>query len=111
MRQGAAGTSAATLLSFESEWQRLETRRPRTPAEWRRLREDWRGFVNRDPEGPLADPARLRMIEAGRAAWQASQDADDEATFREDAEAYLARDTAPQKDRVRQLLLADPSAR
>ena len=51
------------------------------------------------------------MIEAGRAAWQASKDADDEATFREDAEAYLARDTAPQKDRVRQLLLADPSAR
>jgi hypothetical protein len=90
---------------LEPEWQRLEARRPRTPAEWRRLREDWRGFVARDPEGPLADPARLRMIEAGRAAWRESREAADEATFREDAEAYLARDAAPQKDRVRSLLI------
>jgi hypothetical protein len=110
VRQAPSGTAAAKLLSFESEWQRLEARRPRTAAEWRRLREDWRGFVARDPEGPLADPARLRMIEAGRAVWRESQDAADEATFHLDAEAYLARDAAQQKDRVRQML-ADPAAR
>jgi hypothetical protein len=95
-----SGTVEATLLSFE----RLEARRPRTPAEWRSLREDWRGFVARDPLGPLADRALVHMIEAGRAAWRASQDAADEATFRVDAEAYLARDVAQQRDHVRQML-------
>jgi hypothetical protein len=110
VRPAPAGTAAAKLLASEAEWQRLETTRPRTPEEWRRLREDWRRFVARDPEGTLADAARLRMIEAGRSAWRASSDPADEAAFREDAAAYLERESAPQKDRVRRLL-ADPAAR
>ncbi len=110
VRPAPAGTAAAKLLASEAEWQRLETTRPRTPEEWRRLREDWRRFVARDPEGTLADAARLRMIEAGRGAWRASSDPADEAAFREDAAAYLEREAAPQKDRVRRLL-ADPAAR
>jgi len=110
VRPAPAGTAAAKLLASEAEWQRLETTRPRTPEEWRRLREDWRRFVTRDPEGTLADAARLRMIEAGRSAWRASSDPADEAAFREDAAAYLEREAAPQKDRVRRLL-ADPAAR
>jgi len=110
VRPAPAGTAAVKLLASEAEWQRLEATRPGAPEEWRRLREDWRRFVARDPEGPLADAARLRMIEAGRSAWRASSDPGDEAAFREDAAAYLERVAAPQKDRVRRLL-ADPDAR
>jgi hypothetical protein len=110
VRPAPAGTAGAKLLASEAEWQRLEATRPRSPEEWRRLREEWRRFVARDPEGTLADAARLRMIEAGRSAWRASSDPADEAAFREDAEAYLEREAAPQKDRVRRLL-ADPAAR
>ena len=112
LSSGRAHGRAAKLLSFESEWERLEARRPRTPEEWRRLREDWRGLVARDPEGPYADQARLRVVEAGHSTWRTSQDAADEAIFREDAAAYLKREAAPEKgrERVRHLLI-DPGVR
>ena len=74
------------------------------PAEWRRLREEWRRFVARDPTGPQADEARVRAIEAGREAWRRGSDPADEARFLQDAADYLERDDAAQKERVKGLL-------
>jgi hypothetical protein len=101
----AAGAAAApALVATEDEWRRLDATRPRTPAEWRRLREEWRRFVARDPDGPLADEARVRAIEAGHAAWRGGGDPVDETVFRRDAASYLERDDAAQKQRVERLV-------
>ena len=88
----------------EADWRRLDAARPRTPAEWRRLREDWRRFVTRDPRSPQVDEARVRMIEAGREAWRAGSDPADEALFHRDAADYLDQGDAAQKERVQRLL-------
>jgi anti-sigma factor RsiW len=101
---GVGGSVSPTLVAAEADWRRLDAARPHTPAEWRRLREDWRRFVARDPAGPQADEARVRIVEAGREAWRASSEAADEAVFRKDAADYLERDDAAQKERVRELL-------
>ena len=91
-------------MSAEAEWQRLDASRPRTPAEWRRLREEWRRFADRDPASPHADEARVRTIEAGHEAWRGGSDPTDEGLFRKDAADYLRRDDARQKQRVTRLL-------
>ena len=59
----------------------------------------------RDPAGPQADEARVRMIEAGREAWRGGSDPADEALLRKDAADYLDRGDAGQKERVQRLLL------
>ncbi len=100
----AGALAAPKLVAADAEWRRLDAARPRTPAEWRRLREDWRRFVTRDPRSPQADEARVRMIEAGREAWRAGSDPADEALFRKDAADYLDRGDAAQKERVQRLL-------
>jgi hypothetical protein len=88
----------------EEEWRRLEAARPQTAAEWRRLREELRRFAAAEPDGPHADAARVRTIEAGYAAWRAGSDAADLAVFRSDAAAYLEREDALAKPHVRELL-------
>ena len=101
----AAGAMAAPkLATVEAEWRRLDAARPRTPADWRRLREEWRLFVAREPAGPQADEARVRVIEAGREAWRTGGDPADEARFRQDAADYLEQEGALQKERVKGLL-------
>ena len=50
----------------------------------------------------------MRAIEAGYAAWRTTGHADDEAAFRREAQAYLERSDALQKERVRRLLPRDP---
>lgn len=105
LRAPAAGAIAAPKLAkADSEWQRLDATRPRTTAEWRRLREEWRAFVASAPAGPQADEARVRTIEAGREAWRSGGDPADESRFRRDAADYLERDDARQKQRVSRLL-------
>ncbi len=105
LRAPAAGAVAAPKLAkADSDWQRLDASRPRTPAEWRRLREAWRRFVASDPAGPQADEARVRTIEAGREAWRSGGDPADETRFLRDAADYLERDDARQKPRVKELL-------
>ena len=92
-------------LAFRS----LDTERPpRTAGEWRRLRDEWTAFVAANPAHPRADEARVRAIEAGYAAWRTTGNADDEAAFRREAQAYLERSDALQKERVRRLLPRDP---
>jgi anti-sigma factor RsiW len=101
---GAAAVAAPTLVATEDEWRRLDATRPHTPAEWRRLREEWRRFVARDPDGPLADEARVRAIETGLSAWRSGGDPADEVVFRRDAASYLERNDAAQKQRVERLV-------
>jgi anti-sigma factor RsiW len=98
--------AAASTPLTDDEWRRLAAARPQSAEEWRRLREGLRRFAETAPEGPHAPAARLRTIEAGHSAWQASRDPDDEAVFRADAEVYLQRDDARDADkaRVRRLL-------
>ncbi len=89
----------------DEEWRRLQAARPQSVEEWRRLREELRGFADAAPAGPHADAARLRTIEAGYTAWRSGGDAADEAVFRRDAAAYLERgEDAKNKARVRGLL-------
>ncbi len=105
----AAGPVAGTLVTqtapgSEAEWRGLEAARPATAAEWRRLREEWRRFVAAAPQGPHADQARVRTIETGHEAWRLGGEATDEALLRRDISAYLEREDAKEKDRVRGLL-------
>jgi hypothetical protein len=79
---------------------------PSDAAAWRARREAWRGFVDAHPDSPLADPARLQVIQAGIEAWRAGGDPEDLAFARSDAEAYLARGDAQHAADVRKALEA-----
>jgi len=95
---------AVSVPEAERAFGSLEASRPRTAAEWRRLREAWSSFAAAHPDDPRADEARVRAIEAGREAWLAGGAADDEEAFQRDGRAYLAREDARQKERVARLL-------
>ncbi len=108
-RERAVGPMGGTIsepraAGPEADWRRLSAVRPRTPDEWRRLREEWRRFAEADPGGPHVDDARVRTIQAGYRAWRTGADPADEVVFRRDASAYLEREDAMQKQRVRELL-------
>lgn len=108
-REQAAGPMGGTIsepraAGPEADWRRLLAARPRTPDEWRRLREEWRRFAEADTGGPHVDDARVRTIQAGYRAWRTGADPADEVLFRRDASAYLEREDAMQKQRVRELL-------
>ena len=79
---------------------------PAATVGWRERREAWRAFVAQHPESPHADEARVRVVEAGLEAWRAGGDPRDLDLAREDAAAYLARDDAALKERVRRALEA-----
>jgi hypothetical protein len=85
-------------------FRRLESERPRTAAEWRRLRDQWKAVAAREADPVRADEARVQAVEAARQAWRAGGDEGDAAAFRREAEAYLLRDDARQKPRVEALL-------
>lgn len=97
---GGAGSAPEPEVLFG----RLETSRPRTAAEWRRLGDAWSAFAAAYPADPRADEARVRAIEARREAWLAGGDDDDAAVFLRDAQAYIEREDARQKERVERLL-------
>jgi hypothetical protein len=83
---------------------RLTEESPEDAAGWRELREAWRAFVAEHPQSPRADEARVRTIEAGLEAWRSGGEGEDLVRAREDARAYLAREDAPQAQRVRRAL-------
>jgi hypothetical protein len=97
LRKSVAGPSAA--------FRALAARPATTIAEARGLREAWRAFAT-GAVGGEADDARVRVIETGLQAWQLSAEAADLELARRDAAAYLRRDDAAHKDRVRALLAA-----
>jgi hypothetical protein len=107
----AATAGAAAEISdareHEDAFRRLESVRPRSAAEWRRLRDQWSALAAVEADSPRADEARVRAIVAAREAWRAGGDEADAAGFRREAEAYLRREDARQKPRV-EALLAEP---
>jgi anti-sigma factor RsiW len=105
-RRAPAGfeAPATRLPRSEEDYAKLAARRPKDAAEARALRESWRAWANAHPEGAPGDEARVRALEAGAEAWRLGRDPRDLARLRQDAEAYLQRPDALQKDRVRALL-------
>jgi len=73
-------------------------------VEARRSRESWRLFCREHPFGPRADEARVMVIEAGALAYRLGGDKADLETLKRDAEAYLEREEAPRRARVRAIL-------
>jgi hypothetical protein len=69
----------------------------------RQARDAWRAYVGTQPLGPGADEARVRIIEAGLAAWELSREEPDRTVLRRDIAEYLARRDAAQAERVRAL--------
>jgi hypothetical protein len=102
-RETAVGASSAPARPSAKElrYQALFARRASSVAEARTLREAWRVFAQDYPDGPEVDEARVRVIELGVQAYQLGGGETDLALCREDARAYLGRDDARQKDRVR----------
>lgn len=105
----SAGVAAETASAPEAEdaFRRLESARPRSAGEWRRLRDRWTAVAAAEADPVRADEARVRAIAAAREAWRAGGDESDAAAFRREAEAYLRRADARQKPRV-EGLLAEP---
>lgn len=81
-----------------------ELKKAAEPGPARRLRERWRRVVEAQPEGPRADDARVRMIEAGIEAYRLGGDEADRLQALRDAEAYLARADAAQAGHVREIV-------
>jgi hypothetical protein len=102
-----AAAEAAAAPEREDALGRLEAARPRSAAEWRRLRDQWNAFAAVESDPLRADEARVRAVEAAREAWRAGGDEADAAAFRREADAYLRRADARQKARV-ESLLAEP---
>jgi hypothetical protein len=82
----------------------LAGRDAETVEEARALRDAWRAFARAHPDGPLAEEARVREIEAGELAWRLGCESADRQRARADAEAYLRREDAHGRERVRAAL-------
>jgi anti-sigma factor RsiW len=100
----AAADAKAAASAEGATFAQLEAQRPRTAAEWRQLRDGWRELARAYPDGPHAEEARVRAIEAAAAAYRASSDAEDARALKRDVAEYLGRASAPHAGRVRQLL-------
>ena len=87
-----------------AEYRRLIVAPAQTLAALRARREAWRAFALSFPNSPLADEARVRVVETGAAAWRLGHDPEDLARLREDAAVYLERKDAAHAARVRAAL-------
>jgi hypothetical protein len=99
-RAGGAPASPGADARLRS----LSSRTMRSAADARALRDAWLAFVREDPDGPHADDARLRALEAGAAAWRLGGLRDDRTQVDKDAREYLRRPDGAHKERVRALL-------
>jgi putative zinc finger protein len=88
----------------EDEFKALSGRAAQSAVDARALRDAWEAFVRREPDGPHADDARVRALEAGAAAWRLGGLRDDRERVMRDGRAYLRRPDAADKERVRALL-------
>ncbi len=100
----AGGRAASVAVPGEGAFAELSRRGARTAAESRVLRDDWQAFVRAHPQHPQADEARVRALEWGALAWRLGKEDSDRRAVEREAAAYLARDDARQRDRVRALL-------
>ncbi len=101
---GLTSVEKKTVPEDALPYARLARATPAGAAAWREHREAWRAFVSAHPQSRHADEARVRVIESGLEAWRAGADPEDLARARADGEAYLGRDDAKQRQRVRRAL-------
>jgi hypothetical protein len=107
---GALADTAASAPGFaqapgeDGRYRALLTRRPSTLEAARKLRDDWQAFVRAYPDGPRADEARVRALEAQLAAYRTGGERADLERLRADANTYLKRSDAAQPGRVRAML-------
>jgi hypothetical protein len=100
LQGGLASAEKKTVPEDALTFARLARHTPSGAAAWRAHREEWRAFVAAHPESRHVDEARVRVIEAGLEAWQAGANPEDLARARTDADVYLARGDARQRERV-----------
>jgi hypothetical protein len=101
---GRAGATPGAPAPVEAEFDALKAREAGSLDELRRVREEWRSFLSRHPQGPRADEARVEMIAVSVEIAVRTRAVADEAEARGQARAYLARSGAAQKERVRALV-------
>jgi hypothetical protein len=94
---------ADELQTADEVYLDLEAQPSNTVEAARKAREAWRTYVAAQPEGPRADVARVRTIEAGMAAWELSREEPDREVVLRDIAQYLARRDSRQGERVRSL--------
>jgi putative zinc finger protein len=99
-----AGLAARSRPGADDEFRALSGRAAQSAADARALRDAWDAFVRKEPEGPHADDARVRALEAGAAAWRLGGQREDRDRVVRDGRVYLRRPDAGDKERVRALL-------
>jgi hypothetical protein len=102
--RGALGNRGRGAVVADERFRALSSRTTRSAAEARSLRDAWLAFVAEAPDGPHADDARLRALEAGAAAWRLGGRPEDRAALEHDGREYLRRADGAHKERVRALL-------
>jgi putative zinc finger protein len=90
----------------EARYRGLLARQPASADAARKLHDDWAAFAKAHAEGPRADEARVRALDALLSAYRRGGAARDRQRLREEAALYLQRSDAAQAPRVRALLEA-----
>ena len=90
----------------EARYRRLQARQPASADAARKLHDDWAAFAKSHAEGPRADEARVRALDALLSAYRRGGEARDLQRLREEAALYLQRSDAAQAPRVRAMLEA-----
>jgi hypothetical protein len=88
----------------EARYRVLLARQPASAAAARTLHDDWTAFAKAHADGPRADEARVRALEALLSAYRSGGEARDLQQLQEEAALYLQRRDAAQAPRVRALL-------
>jgi hypothetical protein len=88
----------------EARYRGLLARRPASADAARKLHDDWTAFANAHADGPRADEARVRALDALLSAYHTGGEARDLQRLREEAALYLQRSDAAQAPRVRAML-------
>lgn len=103
-RDAAGGFANRAPAADEREFSRLLAPAAQTVGALRARREAWRTFALDYPRSRRTDEARVRVIDAGMAAWRLGHDPADLGQARVDAASYLNRPDAAQATRVRAIL-------
>ena len=88
----------------ESRYRALLARQPASADAARKLHDDWTAFAKAHADGPRADEARVRALDALLSAYRTGGEARDVQRLREEAALYLQRTDAAQVPRVRAML-------
>jgi hypothetical protein len=90
----------------EARYRALLARQPASADAARKLSDDWTAFAKAHADGPRADEARVRALDALLSAYRAAGEPRDLQRLRGEAALYLQRSDAAQAPRVRAILEA-----